>query len=86
MRLLKIEDLRSSNMILNHSLARRIAGDSFYTFRTVLVYKLKKLQIEYGGNVTIELMNPRNTSQICPSCDIPRVAGKFTLVEICKTF
>ena len=68
MRLLKIEDLRSSNMILNHSLARRIAGDSFYTFRTVLVYKLKKLQIEYGGNVTIELVNPRNTSQICSSC------------------
>ena len=84
-RLLKIEDLRSSNIILNHSLARKIAGNSFYTFRTVLVYKLDKLQIEYGGNVKIELVNPRNTSQTCPSYDIPRVAGEFTLVEIYKT-
>ena len=66
--LIKIEDLRSSNMIRNHSLARRIAEASFYKFKTMLIYKVKQLQIEYGGNVAIELVNPRNTSQICSSC------------------
>ena len=82
-----IEDLRSFNMMINHSLARRIAEGSFYKFKTMLIYKVEQLRIEYGGNVAIELVNPRNTSQTCSSCDIhiPRVAGEFTLVEICKT-
>ena len=38
-RLIKIEDLRSSNMIQNHSLARIIDEGSFYKLRTMLVYK-----------------------------------------------
>ena len=67
-RLIKIEDLRSSNMMRNHSLARRIVEGSFYKFKTMLIYKVEQLQIEYGRNVAIELVNPRNTSQICSSC------------------
>ena len=84
---IKIEDLRSFNMIRNHSLARRIAEGSLYKFKTMLIYKVEQLQIENGVNVAIELVNSRNTSQICSSCDIhvPRVAGEFTLVEIRKT-
>ena len=66
--LIKIEDLRSSNMMRNHSLARRIAEGSFYKFKTMLIYKIEQLQIEYGRNVALELVNPRNTSQICSSC------------------
>lgn len=68
--LIKIEDLRSSNMMKNHSLARRIAEGSFYKFKTMLIYKVEQLQIEYGRNVAIELVNPRNSSQICSSCGI----------------
>ena len=67
-RLIKIEDLRSSNMMRNHSLARRIAEGSFYKFKTMLVYKVDQLRIEYGRNIEIELVNPRNTSQVCSSC------------------
>ena len=66
--LIKIEDLRSSNMMRNHSLARRIAEASFYKFKTMLIYKTEQLRIEYGRNVAIELVNPRNTSQTCSSC------------------
>ena len=67
---IKIEDLKSSNMMKNHSLARRIAEASFYKFKTMLIYKVEQLQIEYGRNVAIELVNPRNTSQTCSSCGI----------------
>ena len=66
--LIKIEDLRSSNMMKNHSLARKIAEASFYKFKTMLIYKAEQLQKEYGGNVAVELVNPRNTSQICSQC------------------
>ncbi len=66
--LIKIEDLRSSNMMKNHSLAHKIAEASFYKFKTMLIYKAEQLQIEYGGNVAVELVNPRNTSQICSTC------------------
>ena len=68
--LIKIEDIRSSNMMRNHSLAHRIAEGSFYKFKTMLIYKVEQLRIEYGRNVAIELVNPRNTSQICSSCGI----------------
>ena len=36
---IKIEDLRSSNMMRNHSLAHKITEGSFYKFRTMLIYK-----------------------------------------------
>ena len=57
-------------MMKNHSLAHRIAEGSFYKFKTMLIYKVEQLQIEYGRNVAIELVNPRNTSQVCASCGI----------------
>ena len=55
-------------MMKNHSLARKIAEASFYKFKTMLIYKAEQLQIEYGGNVALDLVNPRNTSQICSDC------------------
>lgn len=78
--LIKIEDLRSSNMMKNHSLARRIAEGSFYKFKTMLIYKVEQLQIEYGRNVAIELVNPRNTSQTCSSCGV-RAEVKLSLSD-----
>ena len=79
-RLIKIEDLRSSNMMRNHSLALRIAEASFYKFKTMLIYKVEQLQIEYGKNVAIELVDPRNKSQRCLSCDMyPELQGNLRL-------
>ncbi len=66
--MIKIEDLRPSNMMRNHSLARKITEASFYKFKTMLAYKVEQFQIEYGGNVALDLVNPRNTSQICSNC------------------
>ena len=59
-----------SNIMRNHSLARKIAEGSFYKFKAMLIYKAEQLQIKYGRNVAIELVNPRNTSQTCSSCGI----------------
>ena len=78
--LIKIEDLRSSNMMRNHSLARRIAEGSFYKFKTMLIYKVEQLRIEYRRNVAIELVDPRNTSQICSSCGI-QAENKLSLSD-----
>ena len=78
--LIKIEDLRSSNMMKNNSLARRIAEGSFYKFKTMLIYKAEHLQIKYGRNVAIELVNARNTSQTCSSFGI-KVEFKLKLSD-----
>ena len=55
-------------IVKKYSLARRISEVSFYKFKTMLIYKIEQLQIEYGRNVALELVNPRNTSQMCSSC------------------
>ena len=57
-----MEDLRTKNLLKNHSLAKSIANASWYEFRTILEYKCnwykKKLVI----------VSPNYTSQICSSC------------------
>ena len=57
-----IEDLKPSNMMKNHKLARSIAESMFYAWKTILQYKAK-----YYGKEVI-LINPKNTSQTCSSC------------------
>ena len=46
----------------NHKLARSISENMFYTWKVMLQYK----SIIYGRN--LEIVNPRNTSQICNKC------------------
>lgn len=57
-----IEDLKSSNMMSNHNLARSISQQSWYLFRRTLEYKC----LMYGKKLII--VNPYKTSQICSSC------------------
>lgn len=64
---INIENLRSSNMMKNHNLARRIADGQFYKFKIYLQYKAEYIK-EKGRKVDICLVNPRNTSQICSNC------------------
>lgn len=56
------EDLRVSNMVKNHCLARSISDASWYQFRVFLEYFDKVF-----GRVTIAV-NPAYTSQECSSC------------------
>jgi len=67
---IKIEDLRPSNMVKMHRLARKIMDASFYKFKTMLVYKAEHAnKFRQGGNtVTVELVSPFNTTQICSQC------------------
>ena len=84
---IKIEDLKFSNMMRNHSLARKITEGSFYKFKTMLIYKVEQLQIEYGRNVATELLNPRNKSQRCLSCDMyPELLGNLRLWRFVRLF
>lgn len=57
-----IEDLKSSNLMKNHSLARAIAEQSWRELRLMLEYKCKR----YGK--TLIAVNPYKTSQYCSSC------------------
>ena len=58
-----IENLKPSNMLKNHKLARSIAESMFYTWKVTLQYKCKF----YKKNLL--LVDPKNTSQTCSSCN-----------------
>ena len=60
--LIALEDLKSSNMMKNHNLARSIASQSWRMFRTMIEYKCDK----YGKQSVI--VNPYKTSQYCSNC------------------
>jgi len=79
---IKIEDLKASNMVKTHSLARRIMDASFYKFKTMLVYKAEHAnKFRKGGNtVTVELVSPFNTTQICSQCG-KKQSRKLTLSD-----
>ncbi|GMA07784.1 transposase [Tetragenococcus halophilus subsp. flandriensis] len=59
---LVIEDLKASNILKNHKLARSIASQSWRQFRVLLAYKCKI----YGKELIV--VNPYKTSQKCSNC------------------
>ena len=57
-----IENLRTKNLLKNHSLAKSISNASWYQFRTMLEYKCDW----YGKQLIV--VRPNYTSQICSQC------------------
>ena len=57
-----IEDLKTKNLLKNHSLAKSISNASWYQFRKMLEYKCK-----WYGKKLIKV-SPNYTSQICSNC------------------
>lgn len=78
-----LEDLKTSNMMKNHKLARSIASQSWRIFRTFIEYKCTL----YGKKSII--VNPYKTSQYCSNCGFD--SGKkelnirFWTCPSCKT-
>ena len=68
---IKIEDLKTKNLLKNHKLSRAIANASWRELRRQLEYKCA-----WYGNQLVTV-NPRKTSQICSSCGYDD--GKHTL-------
>ena len=68
---IKIEDLKTKNLLKNHHLARVIANQSWRKLRLILEYKCAW----YGKQLVT--VNPRKTSQICSACNYDD--GKHTL-------
>ncbi|QNO01273.1 transposase [Lactobacillus phage Lbab1] len=68
---IKIEDLKTKNLLKNHKLSRSIANASWRELRRQLEYKCAW----YGKKLVT--VNPRKTSQICSSCGYDD--GKHTL-------
>lgn len=57
-----MEDLKTSNMLKNHKLARSIANQSWHKFKIYIQYKCNR----YDKQAII--VNPYKTSQICSNC------------------
>ena len=68
---IKIEDLKTKNLLRNHKLARAIANQAWREIRRQLEYKCDW----YGKRLVT--VNPRKTSQICSNCGYDD--GKHTL-------
>ena len=68
---IKIEDLKTKNLLKNHKLARAIANQAWREIRSRLEYKC-----EWYGKQLVTV-NPRKTSQICSTCGYND--GKHTL-------
>ena len=57
-----MEDLKTKNLLKNHSLAKSISNASWYQFRRMLEYKCNW----YGKKLVI--VSPNYTSQVCSNC------------------
>ncbi|WP_139019463.1 RNA-guided endonuclease InsQ/TnpB family protein, partial [Bacillus thermotolerans] len=66
-----IEDLKTSNLLKNHHLARSIASQSWHQFKTILKYKCERYDKQ------LHCVNPYKTSQFCSNCG--HDSGKKTL-------
>jgi len=60
--LIAMEDLKTKNMVKNHSLAKAISNQGWGMFKEMLSYKC-----EWYGK-TLVTVNPRNTSRVCSTC------------------
>ena len=60
--IIAVEDLKSSNMLKNHSLAKSISNASWYEFVRELEYKCN-----WYGKQLIKV-SPQNTSRRCSNC------------------
>ncbi len=72
------EDLRVSNMVKNHCLAKSISDASWYQFRVLLEYFGKVF-----GRITIAV-NPAYTSQECSNCGEVVKKSLSTRTHACK--
>lgn len=72
------EDLRVSNMVKNHCLAKSISDASWYQFRVFLEYFGKVF-----GRITIAV-NPAYTSQECSSCGAIVKKSLSTRSHVCQ--
>ncbi len=80
-----IEDLKVSNMLKNHKLARVISESSWYEFRVMLEYKAKW----YGRNIIVAPSNYAS-SQLCSECgyknsDVKSLALRNWICPKCGT-
>ena len=57
------EDLKIKNMIKNHNLAKAISDSGWRSFLTTLSWIAQK------SNKNLILVNPKNTTQMCSTCD-----------------
>jgi putative transposase len=71
--LIKIENLKISNMLKNHNLAKSISHASWYEFRRQLKYKCTWYQKE------LVIVPPHNTSKKCNVCG--QINKKLTLKD-----
>jgi putative transposase len=72
------EDLRVSNLIKNHCLAKSISDASWYQFRVFLEYFGKVF-----GRITIAV-NPADTSQECSNCGEVVKKSLSTRTHVCQ--
>lgn len=64
---INIEDIKASNMMKNHNLARRIGDSAFRVLRDYIVYKAKFLK-ERGVDIVVNEVSARYTTQTCSHC------------------
>jgi putative transposase len=76
--LVAYEDLRVSNMVKNHCLAKSISDAGWYQFRVWLEYFAKVF-----GRVTVAV-NPAYTSQECSSCGTVVKKSLSTRTHVCQ--
>ena len=60
--MIAVENLKISNMVKNHNLAKHIQDAGWYNFRKIIKFKCEEFE-----RIFVEI-NPKNTSQMCSGC------------------